>query len=436
MADDVDETRPMVRLAVVGGFVALCCAIFGFLWVNSGGRVPVLSSTGYQVTATMPRVANTVYFSDVMVSGVKVGKVRDVQEQGDRATVLMELDPSVAPLHEGATFEVRSKSLIEESFISVTDGTGPRVKDGHVFDIAQAKAPVKLDDVLKSLDAPTRADLSSVLRSSGLATKDSRDEISAAVVGLGQLGREGRTALDALSEQSDDLTRLTKSSTQVLGALAERRAQLSSLVANAEAVTEVTAGQREDLADTIRALPPLMESAREGSDDLTTLARELDPVAADLRAASGDLSGALAELPATSADLRDLLPSLDGVVDRAPATLRKVPTLTDDVDALLPPTSTVLADLNPTLGYLEPYGRDLAAWFTNFSQTIATGDVNGRAFRVMALFNEQSLKGLPIDTNVGPLDKFNPLPGAGTLNEPGPERQSYTRVEREPVPKR
>ncbi len=436
MAEDPSEQRPLSRVIAVVAFVALCVGIFAFLWVNSGGRIPLASTTGYEVTATMPRVSNAVYFSDVMIAGVKVGKVRGVKEHGDHSTMLLELDQAAAPLHEGALFEIRAKSLVEESFVSIVDGNGPVVDDHHVFGLASSKEAVRLDDVLDSLDAPTRASLTSTMRSAGLATDGSKDEISSAVEGLGQLGREGRTALDALADQSDDLTRLTRSSTRVLSALAERRAQLSSLVTNADRLTDVTSGQRDDLEATIRALPPLMKSARDGSDDLRTLADRLDPVARNLKAAAPDLTAALRELPQTSADLRGLLPALDQVVDSAPRTLTRVPTLSEDIIGLTPPAEAVLADLNPVLGYVEPYGRDVAAWFTNFAQTIATGDVNGRAFRVMGVFNEQNFKGLPVNTNIGALDKYNPLPAAGSLTNPGPFRRDYTRVTRDAIPKK
>lgn len=434
MAEEVDETRPGVRLAFVGAFLVVCALIFGFLWVNSGGRLPV-GGSDYEVTATMPAVSNAVYFSDVMVAGVKVGKVRGVTEHGDRATVRIELDDSVAPLHEGATFQVRAKSLVEESFIAVTDGTGAAVTKGHVFPVTAAQAPVGLDDVLNSLDKPTRASLTSLARSSGLATKDSRDEVSSALEGLGRLGRDGGTALDALADQSADLTSLTRTSTQVLAALAQRRGQLSSLVSAADAVTQATSGQQAELAATIQALPPVLASARGAADDVRALARNLAPVASNLDAASGDLTAALRQLPSTAADLRGLLPSLDGVLDKSSATLTRVPALSKDLSAVTPPAEAVLADLNPVLGYLEPYGRDLAAWFTNFSQTIATGDVNGRAFRVMGVFSEQSLKGIPFSTNLGPLDRFNAMPAPGSLENPGAGRSSYPRVEREAVPR-
>ena len=420
-----------VRLAVVAGFVALCMFIFGFLWVHSGGRMPLVSSEGYQVTATMPKVDNTVYFSDVMIAGVKVGKVRDVTADGAHPKVKLELNESVAPLHEGATFSVSSKSLVQESYVTIKDGKGPEVDPGTVFPASASTSAVKLNDVLDSLDEPTRKQLTSVLQSSGLATADRQADISAAMTGLGDLGREGNTALDALNSQSADLTRLTKSSTQVLSALAQRRAQLSSLVDDTNTIAQVTAGQQADLEETLHVLPGTLDSARTSSGKLQELATHLDPVARNLDASSPDLSAALKELPATTSSLRSVVSPLDTTLTRAPATLKQLPTTANRVDALLPPTSAVLSDLNPSLGYLEPFGPELAAWFTNFAQTVATGDKNGRAFRVMALFNEQSVKGIPLNTNVGPLDKFNPLPPAGSLTDPGPDRRPYDRVERE-----
>lgn len=420
-----------VRLAVVGGFVALCLVIFSFLWVHSGGKLPLVTSDGYQVTATVEKVDNTVYFSDVMIAGVKVGKVRDVSATGEHPKLLIQLDEDIAPLHRGAKFSIEAKSLVEESYVSIKDGKGAEVPAGTVFPLSASTPPVKLNDVLASLDEPTRAELQSVLKSAGMATEDGKADISAGMSGLGDVGRDGRTALDALDAQSADLTRLTRSSTRVLAALAERRAQISSLVDDSNTIAQVTAGQQDDVSAAMQAFPGALDSARTSSGKLEELATHLDPVAKNLDASAPDLNAALEELPETTTSLRGLLPSLDTTLTRAPETLTKLPTTADRVDTLLPPASVVLSDLNPSLGYLEPYGRDLAAWFTNFAQTIATGDSNGRAFRVMALLNEVSVKGLPLNTNVGPLDKFNPLPAPGSLSDPGPNPRPYERVERE-----
>lgn len=429
---DAIGLKPRSRLIIVVAFAGFCALIFSFLWTNSGGRIPVVASTGYTVEVDVPRVGNLVYFSDVMIAGVKVGKVAEVSEKGDRARVVMELDESVAPLHEGATVQIGAKSLVEESYVEVTDGSGEELPDGATLAADAGKGPVQLDDVLKTLDPPTRASVRSVLRSLGSVGDGNEQAVADAVRGLGDLGRQGTTVLDALAAQGQDIKGLTRSAARVLTALSERRTQLSSLVEDANGLVSATAGQSEDIEAVMRALPPLMTTARESSDDLTRLSTALAPVARNLTAAAPHLTAALRQLPATSRDLRATLPALDSVLDDAPATLERVPALASNIEGLLPSAENVLADLNPILAYLAPYDRDLAAWFTNFAQTVGLGDVNGKAFRVMPVLNDQSFKGFPFSTNIGPLDRYNPMPGPGSLDDPGPYGDtSYPRVERE-----
>ena len=166
MNDNIDGgVSPIVRMASVAGFTAVCLSIFGFLWINSGGHLPLVRSSAYEVTATVPRVANLVYFSDVMVAGVKVGKVREVTEHGDHATMRLELDEDVAPLHRGATVQVRAKSLIDESYVDIVDGDGVEVHAGGALPASSGKAPTQLNDILAALDPPTRKALGRTLRS-------------------------------------------------------------------------------------------------------------------------------------------------------------------------------------------------------------------------------------------------------------------------------
>lgn len=434
MSVEAAESRPVASRVLVAVFVVICVSIFGFLWTNSGGRVPLVSQSGYEVTVEMPSVANTVYFSDVMMAGVKVGKVRDVEIVENHARLVLELDESVAPLHDEATFAVRAKTLVEESYIEVSDGGEREVESGHAYDLESAEQVVQLDDVLNSLDEPTRDDLAALLQASGLATEGSRDDVAAALEGVGHLGREGEDAISALAAQSADLEQLTHNANQLMLAMADRRTQLSTLAEQAAALLEVTSGQSADLAAVMTSLPPLIGSAGEATDDLATLAGLLDPVTTNLQASAQPLSTALQLLPSLTTDLRGLLPDLDAVLVDAPPTLNEIPNLSSQLISLVPPTSALLADANPVLGYLEPYGRDLSAFFANFAQTLATGDANGRIFRVMMVLNEQSFKGYPLSTNIGLLDKFNALPGAGTLDNPGPARPEYPRIEREPIP--
>lgn len=426
---------PGQRTVVLTAFALVCALMFGFLWTNAGGRIPLVSRDGYSVEVELDEVGNLVYFTDVMVAGIKVGKVTSVEEKGDHALVSLTLDEEVAPLHEGAVLQVRAKSLVEESYLEVTDGNGAVIPDGGRLPAGAGRSPVQLDDVLQSLDAPTRRAVRRSLRSMGASTAGTRDSMESAVVGLGYLGRDGHTVLDALAAQSEELRRLTRSSVQVMNALSSRQASLSSLVGSTDELASSTAAHQAEIESVMTQLPGVITAARSSSDDLTRLGVSLLPVATNLQEAAPDLTATLDALPPAARDLRLSMEPLDGVLDEAPATLTRVPTVTSDVDGLVPQAETLFSDLNPMLGYVEPYGRDIAAFFTNFAQTLAQGDAWGKYLKVMPPVNEQNIKGLPLWTNIGPLDRFNPLPLPGSLEVPETYGdREYPRVEREPVP--
>ncbi|WP_116200532.1 MlaD family protein [Amycolatopsis circi] len=422
---------PVLRLVMLLAFVLVCALVFGYLWVSSGGKLPVVSQPGYQVVLHLDKASNLVKDSDVMVAGVKVGKVDQLSVQGGKADVVLQLEKS-APLHQGATVQVRAKTLINETFLEITDGRGQELASGTVLPDSAGKPATELNDVLASLDPGTRNALASSVRSLGAATKDGKASISQALQGLGDLGREGKTTLDALAGQSEDLKHLMGSTTTLLAALDTRQGEIGQLVDNANQLVSATSGNSKQLEDVLRKLPGLMDTARTATGSLNKVSGALSPVAANLNIAAPDLSAALKELPQTSADLRALLPSLNGVLAQAPATLQRVPAVAQDVRNLVPALQVDLSDLNPMLGFLRPYGHDLAAFFTNFAQTLATGDANGRAFRVFSINNEQTLKGNPLNTNIGPLNKFNAYPLPGSATNPGPANNPYPHVQPEP----
>jgi phospholipid/cholesterol/gamma-HCH transport system substrate-binding protein len=363
-----------------------------------------------------------------MIAGVRVGKVRALEERNGKAHTVMHLRPPATPLHEGATVQVRAKSLVEESYLEIVDGRGRELPDGSRLPASAVISSVQLNDLFTSLDPKTRAALGEAVRSFGAGTKGTRADIDRALTGL---GREGHDALDALAAQSDDLKALTRETTTLLQALDTGHGQIASLVSDADRLTRATAGGRADLEATLRQLPGVLSSANATTGKVTELSQALGPVAADLDAAAPHLSNALSQLPATSRDLRELLPALDGTLDRAPATLQRVPAVSNDARELIPTLRVTLADVNPMLSYLQPYGRDIAAFFANWSAMLAQRDVNGHYLRVSTVFNEQSVSNFPIESHVAVLDKSNAYPKPGQAANPGPFTGRYPHVDRE-----
>jgi phospholipid/cholesterol/gamma-HCH transport system substrate-binding protein len=339
------------------------------------------------------------------------------------------LDPAVAPLHEGVKIRLGARSLVEESYLDITDGDGTEIGDGTTLPGEAVQPSVQIHDVLRSLDDPTREELGGLLRALDPATAGTQEQVSATLTGLGDIGREGATAIDALAAQSEQLKSLSRNLTTVLDALDTGEGRVASLVSDAQRLTAATADRQEALADSVRRLPGVLDSARNGADGINRIATALGPVAADLRSAAPFLDSALVQLPDTTNDLRGLLPHMSGVLDRAPATLERVPTLGEDVRAVVEPARTMLADLNPMLGYLGPYGRDFAGYLANFNAVLQYTDEKGAHYlRLIPVLDERAQTPAPIQ--VTGYDNPYPAPGAGSL--PGPFTGQYPRVERAP----
>ncbi|MFE2429299.1 MlaD family protein [Streptomyces sp. NPDC059373] len=406
------------KIAVLGLFFVVSMVYLGYLFQKAGVTDPLSGANNYTVSFSTDDVDNLIPIGDVETAGVDVGRVDSVTHEGGKAHVVVRLDSDVAPLHQGAGVRIGAKSLAGESYVDISDGGGRPLASGTELPDSAVKPSVQLRDVLAGLDPKTRNSLGSLVRSLGTGTAGTKDSLNQTMTGLGNIGNEGFTAIDAIAAQSKDLTTLAKQTTTVLSALDEREGQIGTLVKSAQQLTAATSGQQQDLSATVRALPGVLDSTQTATRKLTTLAASLAPVAKDLKAAAPSLNTALQQLPSTTADLKGLLPDLTSTLTEVPATLSRVPTLSQDADGAIPQLRTTMSNLTPMLGYLEPYGPELGAFFSNFGAMLKYTDEAGiHYFRLEPdLGNQQIVKGVPLKLP-DVLTNSNPYPAPGKSND-------------------
>ncbi|MDX6231826.1 MAG: phospholipid/cholesterol/gamma-HCH transport system substrate-binding protein [Nocardioidaceae bacterium] len=411
-------------------FTLSCLAIFAYLYSGTGARFPLFSDKPYTVSFTTTDTGNVIRESDVRMAGVKIGTVKSVDNLGAKgAEITLAINPDAGPVHEGVRFRVAERSLVGEGAVEVIDGKGKALPDGTESSVKAVDESVQLRDVIASLDEPTRVALRQTLRSLGEGTERRGNEVDQLFTALDSLGANGYTAVDALAAQSDDLKDLAREAGDVLQALSVSQGQLGALVEAADTVTTATAGQSDNIEASMNELPGVLRNARGAVVDLEALGEDLRPVARDLNKAAPSLTAALEQLPATSKDLRGLLPSLDSTLDRAPATLKRVPRFSDDTRDMVPTLRETLSQANPIVGYLSPYGRDMAAFFTNFANAMHATDEKGIHYiRLEPIIDEQSMTGVPL-TLPSILSWKNPYPAPGQSVNPGPEGgREFTRL--------
>ncbi|SNR66019.1 phospholipid/cholesterol/gamma-HCH transport system substrate-binding protein [Haloechinothrix alba] len=429
------RSTPAIRLMTVLGFVVAGIIIALYLLSGSHLRIPLLNEPHvYEVSAQLEDADNLVRGGQVRIAGVQVGDVQAIEQHHDHVEAVMSLYSEHVPLHEGATVRVGARSLVEESYLEVRDGDGEPIESGTTLPREATQHSTQLRDVLDSLDPETRDAMSSLMQSAGEGTEGTSEDFADTLAGLGDLGRDGHTALDAIAAQSEDLTALAGHTETLLSALDTSEGAIARMVENTDRLTAATSAQSEAISGTMRKLPGVLASADSAGDSLTELSGSLAPVAANLSEAAPHLSDALAELPATSADLRGLLPSLSGTLDKAPPTLERLPRFSGDMAELIPESIAMLRDVNPMLAYLEPYGPEIAAWFANFNAISRYTDEAGvHYFRLMPILNDMSVVS-PLETGEV-LSYKNPIPEPGAGADPGSFDREYPKVERDPDPR-
>jgi phospholipid/cholesterol/gamma-HCH transport system substrate-binding protein len=419
-------------MAILAVFLLVSLAMFVYMDLQTGAHLPLLSAKPNELAFYTENLDNLVTASQVQVAGVRVGQVLDSEATEKGGKVTFEVYKEHWPLHQGLKIRIGQRSLVGESYLELRDGTGPPIPEGTTLPNDSILPVVNLYDVYDTLDAKTRATTSQMLQSLGQSTNQTKEQLSATMDGLSSLGRSGHDAIDAIASQDTDLRKLAAETTTFLQALDTGEGQIANLVSSANRVTQATASQKASFDETLRLLPVTLDNVRDASGSLHDLAGNLSPVARDLRHADRRLSDALVQLPDLSRNLRGLMPGAHGVLRRAPRTLHEVSPFADDLSDTIGPARNVLADVNPVVGYLRPYGPDIAAFFANFSAAAAQHDSAGRYnIRALLVFNEKILA-TPVGFPTSAAIYSNPFPKPGAGTHPGPWNGKYPHVDREP----
>jgi virulence factor Mce-like protein len=173
--------------------------------------------------------------SDVLIAGARAGTVSDITLQGNSALVTINLDPDHAPAHTDATVELRPKSLLGERYVDLFPGKASgTLPSNSTLPKSKVQTAVDLQDVVNSLDKPTREKLKTLVLELG-------GGVAGRGVGLNETIRYGTKDLndlasvaDTLRQRDAELETVIQALDDVLSELArsERRQQLGALIDN------------------------------------------------------------------------------------------------------------------------------------------------------------------------------------------------------------
>ncbi|MFL5908144.1 MAG: MlaD family protein [Solirubrobacterales bacterium] len=379
----------MGQIAVAVAFAFSCFGLLLFLWSTFGGPVP-LKPEGYRVKIPVQEAAQLAVESDVRISNVSVGKVKDItlSDEGptrDRAVATVEIDNAYAPLPADTRAQLREKTLLGETYVELTQGSesGPKIPEGGSLPPAQVTPSVQLDEIFRTFDARTRAAFQTWMQQLAIASTGRGADLSAAIANLEPFAEDANRVLRVLDTQQNAVKALIANTGTVFDALSERRGQLRGLIQNAGAVFATTARRNQDLRATFRALPTFLDESRLTLNRLDTFAGNANPLITQLHPAARELSKTLRGVAKVSPDFRNFFVGLRKLETRSvtglPA-LRKL--LDDDLPPLLSQIQPFTQQLGPLVETLGRYRHEVTGFLGNgatAAQAVGSGPETGGA---------------------------------------------------------
>jgi virulence factor Mce-like protein len=387
-------------LVIAGTVLAFYLAATKDLPWSGGNEVEIQFSTASQISPDSP----------VRVAGVNVGDVKSIEEGGGgTATVTVEIGDEALPLHEDAQAKIRPRTFLEGSFfVDIKPGSpsAPEIGDGGTIPLGQTSVPVQFDQILSSLQAPTRARLREMLAGLGTGLDGGGPAaLNATIPELDPLFTDGARVAEAFAgTEPHDLSGAIRETSKVTAALASDRPRLAALVSNFAAVARVLSERQAELAASVRGLDDLLAEAPGTLTSLESATPEARALLAELRPILRQAPSVINPAVPAAAQLERLLrrKQLPTLVSLAEPTVRELaaaaPTATAVFGGLRTPVNCLLTSAVPTLlselddGALssgQPVYRELLYTLVGLSSASQSFDGNGFSTRYYAGFDNQ-----------------------------------------------
>src|SRR3954463_4967579 len=419
------------RLLIMVGFALSCFGLLLFLWLAFGGPIP-LSPKGYRFNTSFGEATQLAKEADVRISGVSVGKVKEIQTQSDgRSKATIQIENKYAPIPVNTQAILRQKTLLGETYVELTPGDKSKgmLAENGTLPASQVSPTVELDEIFRAFDAKTRDAFQVWMQSQSKSFAGRGRDINDAIGNLAPFAVDTDTLLRILDQQRNDVRGVVRDTGTVFNALTARDDELASLITNSNRVFSTTAERNEDLKALFRVLPTFQRESTLTVNRLTQFAHSTNPLITDLHPAARELSPTLEQLSLLAPDAKAFFTDLGPLIT---ASERGLPSLTRFLDEFRPflgEFDAPLRQLNPILRFIGAYKDELRTFFANVPAATQATDrpANAKApvhyLRTLNPVNPENLAQYPHRLGTNRNNAYE-LPG-GLLKLAQNKRESY-----------
>ncbi len=277
----------------------------------------------YEVTAEFENAGQLVNGNEVVVGGVAVGTVSEIElGPAGQALVTFTVGEDYAPLRRGTTATVRSPSLSQIAGRQVQldlppdSSAGDPIDSGESLTLSETVSEVDLDQLFNTLSPKTIKDLKHVIEGFEQSYDGVAKQANEGFKYLNPLLSTSRRVFGEINADQRAFENLIVDTSQLSGALAERAPDISALIGNLNLMMNAIGDRKEQLATAINQFPGFMRQANTTFVNLRATLDDLDPLVDASKPAARELRPFFAELRAATADAVPTIIDLDAIVQR------------------------------------------------------------------------------------------------------------------------
>ena len=288
------------RNPVIIGFIGFAVIAMLLVAAFRADRLPIIGA-GDTYHAEFAEIGGLKSGNEVRVAGVPVGKVRDIELDGNKVKVTFKVDKGTRLGRETAA-EIRIRTLLGAQFLALQPSGSGRLEKGGTIPESRTTPPYDVVQAFSDLSTTTEAldvdQISQALETLSDVAAQTPEEFRGAIRGVSDLSRN-------LAARDEQINTLLKNLKKVTGVINARDDQLVALVKDSSVLFDAISARRE-------AIHRLLVSTQEISAQLTGLVKDTE----------ADLQPALRQLRTVTTMLARKEQSLDRALTVMPGFLR------------------------------------------------------------------------------------------------------------------
>lgn len=386
-------------------------AFIGAALIASGIVFTADSRRDYQLQVVMDSAVGVVNGTPVQVDGLDVGEVTGLAARDDQAIATISLSGGPQPLHAGTTVAVEWRSVLGERYLRLNPGpaSNPELPSGAL--IQAAPNQVTVEDVLQTLDAPTRAHLTSIIPQLRQTLSGHEQSLNDTLRTAGPTMQALGAVLSAVGSDGPAIRALITNASNLTAVLAQRQDRLAGTISDLDQVTATVAAQQRQLSAGLAELPSTLDAAKGALDRVPAAANATIPLLQDLAPAAARLPSVTANLAPVLRDLRPTIAQLRPTLAVADTLLEYTPGLLDNAQATLPGLTQALHSLAPAVTFLRPYTPEIMGAIDNWGDVYSSYTGEGHTSHLLVSYGQTIVNQQPLQNPVGGEVNLAPPPG-------------------------